>query len=90
MKTQYQTATSLDGYIATEDDSLDWLFPLADVNDTSYPTFIAEVGVLAMGSSTYEWLLRRAETIAREPTARACVGQPGWYGLRRASLRSSA
>lgn len=41
MKTQYYTATSLDGFIATEDDSLEWLFPLGDVNETSYPTFIA-------------------------------------------------
>lgn len=31
MKTQYFTATSLDGFIATEDDSLDWLFPLGDI-----------------------------------------------------------
>mgnify|MGYP006170416891 CR=1 FL=1 len=52
MPTQYYTATSLDGFIATEDDSLDWLFPLGDVNDTSYPAFIAEVGALAMGAST--------------------------------------
>lgn len=37
MKTQYFTATSLDGFIATEDNSLDWLFPLGDVNDASYP-----------------------------------------------------
>lgn len=55
MTTQYYTATSLDGFIATEDDSLDWLFPLGDLNDTSYPDFIAEVGALAMGSATYEW-----------------------------------
>lgn len=34
MTTQYDTAASLDGFIATEDDSLDWLFPLGDVNDT--------------------------------------------------------
>jgi len=59
MKTQYYTATSLDGFIATEDDSLDWLFPLGDVNDTSYPDFIAEVGALAMGSATYEWRCHR-------------------------------
>ncbi len=32
MKTQYFTATSLDGFIATEDHSLDWLFPLGDLN----------------------------------------------------------
>lgn len=33
MKTQYYTAASLDGFIATEDDSLDWLFPLAAAAD---------------------------------------------------------
>jgi dihydrofolate reductase len=58
MKTQYYTATSLDGFIATEDDSLEWLFSLGDVNDTSYPSFIKEVGALAMGRATYEWMLR--------------------------------
>ena len=43
MRTQYYTATSLDGFIATEDDSLEWLFPLGDLNDSSYPAFISEV-----------------------------------------------
>ena len=52
MKTQYYTATSLDGFIATEDDSLEWLFPLGDVNDTGYPAFIAKVGALAMGATS--------------------------------------
>ncbi len=58
MRTQYFTASSLDGFIATEDDSLEWLFPLGDVNDTHYPQFIAGVGALAMGSATYRWMLR--------------------------------
>lgn len=31
MKTQSYTATSLDGFIATEDDSLEWLFPLDEL-----------------------------------------------------------
>ena len=58
MATQYYTASSLDGFIATEDDSLEWLFQLGDVNDTSYPEFIRGVGALAMGASTYAWMLR--------------------------------
>lgn len=58
MRTQYYTACSLDGFLATPDDSLEWLFPLGDINDTSYPQFIREVGALAMGSATYEWMLR--------------------------------
>ena len=36
MKTQYYTASSLDGFIATEDHSLEWLFQLGDINDTSW------------------------------------------------------
>ena len=58
MKTQYFTASSLDGFIATSDDSLDWLFPLGDIADTSYPEFIARVGAIAMGSATYMWMVR--------------------------------
>jgi dihydrofolate reductase len=58
MKTQYFTASSLDGFIADPQDSLDWLFPLANIQDTGYPTFIRDVGALAMGSTTYEWMLR--------------------------------
>jgi dihydrofolate reductase len=78
MKTQYFTATSLDGYIATEDDSLEWLFPLGDVNDTSYPSFIADVGALAMGSSTYEWMLRHALTVKDQTGAAWPYAQPTW------------
>jgi dihydrofolate reductase len=69
MKTQYYTASSLDGFIATSDDSLEWLFPLGDINATGYPQFIAGVGSLAMGSATYEWMLRH---VVRPGTA-----QPG-------------
>lgn len=78
MKTQYFTATSLDGFIATEDDSLDWLFPLGDLNDSSYPEFIAEVGALAMGSATYEWILRNTDTVAAEAGSPWPYTQPAW------------
>ena len=90
MKTQYYTASSLDGFIAGPGDSLDWLFPLGDIDDTSYPTFIRDVGALAMGSATYEWMLRHAvgpEATRPEPwpytqptwvfTSRTLPGVPG-------------
>jgi len=83
MKTQYYTASSLDGFIATEDDSLDWLFPLGDVNDTSYPEFIADVGALAMGSTTYEWLLRHADDVAAEMGSPWPYTQPAWIFTSR-------
>ncbi len=66
MKTQYYTAASLDGFIATEEDSLDWLFQLGDPPDSTYPDFIAKVGAIAMGSTTYRWILNNAEQAAAQ------------------------
>lgn len=59
MKTQYYTATSLDGFIADSQNSLDWLFQFGEgeLENSSYPNFIKEVGAIAMGSTTYEWIL---------------------------------
>lgn len=83
MKTQYYTASSLDGFIATEDDSLEWLFPLGDLNESSYPAFIAEVGALAMGASTYEWMRRNADTVAAETGSPWPYTQPAWIFTHR-------
>jgi dihydrofolate reductase len=57
--TQYYTATSLDGFIADPDNSLDWLFTRKreEGGPLNYGDFIADVGALAMGSTTYEWIL---------------------------------
>jgi dihydrofolate reductase len=84
VKTQYYTACSLDGFIATEDDSLDWLFPLGDINDTSYPQFIAQVGALAMGSATYEWMLRHLVKPDSATPGAWPYTQPTWVFSHRA------
>jgi dihydrofolate reductase len=57
--TQYYTATTLDGFIADPEDSLEWLFTREQDRDgpLNYDAFIAGVGALAMGSTTYEWVL---------------------------------
>ena len=78
MKTQFYTATSLDGFLATEDDSLDWLFTLGELNNSSYPEFIAEVGALVMGSATYEWMIRNADQVAKETGSPWPYNQPAW------------
>ncbi|HEX6068319.1 MAG TPA: dihydrofolate reductase family protein [Longimicrobiaceae bacterium] len=58
MKTQYYTAASLDGFIAAPNHSLDWLFQFGEEEGTEdYPQFIEQVGAIAMGSNTYEWIL---------------------------------
>jgi len=58
MTTQYYTATSIDGFIADPDNSLDWLFQFGEVAgmEQEYPRFMAGVGAMAMGSTTYEWI----------------------------------
>lgn len=82
MRTQYYTATSLDGFIATEDHSLDWLFPLGDVADTGYAGFVAGVGAIAMGAATYEWMLRHVVPPAADPS-RWPYAQPCWVFTHR-------
>jgi dihydrofolate reductase len=84
MSTQYYTACSLDGFIATEDDSLDWLFPLGDVGQTGYGEFVAQVGALAMGASTYAWMLAHADEVAASGGSRWPYAQPCWVFTHRA------
>jgi dihydrofolate reductase len=57
--TRYYTATTLDGFIADESHSLEWLFTRSQdhAGPLNYADFIAGVGSLAMGSTTYEWIL---------------------------------
>ena len=56
--TQYFTATSLDGYIADENNSLDWLFEVdRSEGGDSFTRFFADVGAMAMGATTYQWVL---------------------------------
>lgn len=68
MKTQYYTASSLDGFIADSNNSLDWLFQFGDVSETSYPQFFSEVGAIAMGSTTYKWILNHQSWSYQQPT----------------------
>jgi dihydrofolate reductase len=82
MKTQYYTATSLDGFIADSQNSLDWLFQFGEVQGDSYANFISEVGAIAMGSTTYEWLLNHQSNEGDRPQAWP-YEQPTWVFTSR-------
>ena len=61
-KTQYYTATSIDGFIADADNSLDWLFEVGEgregeAGNAPFAAFFADVGAFTMGATTYEWVL---------------------------------
>lgn len=50
-------AQSLDGYIATKDDSLDWLFQVEGEGDNGYSEFYETVDTILIGNRTYEWIM---------------------------------
>src|SRR5918993_3862328 len=74
----FYTATTLNGFLADESDSLDWLFaaPGGEGGDSSFQTFLSGIGVLVQGSSTYEWVLRQ-ENLVEQPEK-----WPAYYGAR--------
>ena len=85
-KTQYYTATSLDGYIADEHNSLDWLFEVdrAEGGDHSFTRFLADVGAMAMGATTYEWVLDHDQLLDRPEKWHAYYGEtPCWVFTHR-------
>lgn len=58
-KTQYYTATSIDGFIADAQSSLSWLFEVP-VEPKQSPTprrFFDDVGAMCMGATTYRWMV---------------------------------
>lgn len=76
---QYFVAASLDGFIATSDDRLDWLLQFDGFagGKESYDAFMAEVGALVMGGATYAWLLEH------EPGSWPYPSTPCWVFTHR-------
>jgi len=70
-------ATSLDGFIATPDDSLDWLFKYdgMDLGEHDYRLFLKRIRTVVMGRGTYDF-------VAQDPG-------PWPYGEQRAIVVTS-
>ncbi len=61
MKTIYFAATSLDGFIADQNDSLEWLFRNGPTDISFIDEFVKTIGAITMGASTYKWLLENTK-----------------------------
>jgi dihydrofolate reductase len=84
-KVQYFTACTIDGYIADENNSLDWLFEVPhDEGDEYWDQWFPSVGGLAMGATTYEWMLDHEQLVDRPDQWRRFYGdRPGWVFTHR-------
>lgn len=60
----FDTATSLNGWIADEDDSLSWLFAVEGGTTPDAEVLPTNAGVLVEGSTTYEWVLAESDILA--------------------------
>jgi len=83
----YYTATTLDGFLADDHDSLDWLFVVEQEQD-GFPLFLDTIGAIVQGSTTYEWVVRHEDLIAHPEKWPEFYGaRPNWVFSRRALPR---
>lgn len=52
-------ASSLDGYIATKEESLEWLFKVEGEGDNGFAEFYETVDTVIMGKRTYDWVMKQ-------------------------------
>lgn len=87
----YATATSLDGFLADAEHSLDWLFAVEGGEESmaAMASFLAGVGVLVMGSTTYRWVLEHEDLLAEPQKWQEYYGdRPTYVFSSRADLPS--
>lgn len=51
-------AQSLDGYIATKNDSLDWLDKVEGEGDNGFSEFYESIDTVLIGKKTYDWVMK--------------------------------
>jgi dihydrofolate reductase len=80
-RTQYFTAASLDGFLADENGSLDWLFRVehGDSGGSRWDSFFPKVGAMAMGATTYRWAVDHDKLLDNPERWRSYYGDvPCW------------
>lgn len=70
----FDTAFSLDGFIADTDGSLEWLFAAAGGTDPDPDLLPSNAGALVEGATTYEWVLAAEDLLVRPERWRELYG----------------
>jgi dihydrofolate reductase len=85
VKVQYFTACTLDGYIADQRNSLDWLFEVPhEEEDSFWEDWFPTVGGLVMGATTYEWMVDHDRMLDNPDRFRRYYGdRPAWVFTHR-------
>jgi dihydrofolate reductase len=60
----FDTATTINGWIADEQNSLSWLFSVESGEHPDEGLFPANASVMVEGSTTYEWVLAQSDILA--------------------------
>lgn len=63
-KILFDTATTINGWIADEQNSLAWLFAVENGTQPDEGLFPASATVMVEGSTTYEWVLAESDILA--------------------------
>lgn len=83
-RTRYYTASSIDGFLADDANSLDWLFAV-ESEPPGFTEFFAGIGAFAMGATTYEWVVAHEQLLTRPDRWRQWYGDtPAWVFTHRA------
>ena len=90
--TQYLVASSIDGFIADSENSLDWLFQAeasaaaeaTEARNKQFAEFFGRVGAMAMGAATYEWVLGHERLLDQPDKWQLYYGDtPAWVFTHR-------
>lgn len=87
VKTIYYCASTVNGFIADANNSLNWLFQFGHGGEDHIEGFMSQVGALVMGSTTYQWLYDH-EISKKEIKSEAWpYKMPAWvFSKRRSEL----
>lgn len=82
----FDTASSLNGWIADEQSSLQWLFDVEGGTEPDASLLPQNASVLVEGSSTYEWLLRESDLLTHPERWQEFHGERPTFVFTRRSL----